>query len=408
MRPVLTVRAPATSANLGPGFDCLSLALDVANVVRAWPSDRVSVDVVGEGAGELPTDATNEVYRAVGAVFAARAMQPPPLRLRCENVIPPTRGLGSSSAARASGLLVGNALLDEPLSLDELLDIGAEQEGHPDNIAACLLGGVQVCVTADGRVAHCRVPVAHPLRAVVFVPDFPMDTKRARSLLPRQVPVETAVYNMSRAAMLVAALATGQTDLLRTATEDAIHQSPRAQVFPALPGLLAAALDAGAYGAFLSGAGSSVLALADAERAESIGNAFATLAAVERIRGRVLHARISEHGATVERTAASVDLGAIWPRIASLRGQVMQTVTGRPFTIDHVSATSVHVTPRTTGRQRPIARANLEQAFELWSTRGPLRPSDLLALNPDEQNSAYIAVIVNRVFTELGRGVHSG
>lgn len=302
MRPVLTVRAPATSANLGPGFDCLSLALDVANVVRAWPADRVTVEVVGEGAGQLPTDATNEVYRAVGAVFAARAKHPPPLRLRCENVIPPTRGLGSSSAARASGLLLGNALLDEPLSLDELLDLGAEQEGHPDNIAACLLGGVQVCVTGDGRVAHCRVPVAVPLGAVVFVPDFPMDTKRARGLLPRQVSVETAVYNISRAAMLVAALATGQTDLLRTSTEDAIHQSPRARVFPSLPGLLAAALDAGAYGAFLSGAGSSVLALVGAERSAAVGAAFAARAATEGVSGRVLEAGIAEQGATVERS----------------------------------------------------------------------------------------------------------
>ena len=302
---MLTVRAPATSANLGPGFDCLSLALDVANVVHAWPAERVSVEVVGEGAGQLPTDATNEVYRAVGSVFAARGKQPPALRLRCENVIPPTRGLGSSSAARASGLLIGNALLDEPLSLDELLVLGAEQEGHPDNIAACLLGGVQVCVTTNGRVMHCQVPVAAPLRAVVFVPDFPMDTNRARDLLPRELSVATAVFNISRASLLVAALATGRTDLLRTATEDAIHQAPRAQVFSALPRLLAAALDGGAHGAFLSGAGSSVMALADADRAEAVGAALAALAAVEGVQGRVLQAGIAEHGATVERGVSS-------------------------------------------------------------------------------------------------------
>ena len=299
VRPVLTVRAPATSANLGPGFDCLSLALDVANVVQAWPADRVTVEVVGEGAGQLPTDATNEVYRALASVFAARGARAPAVRLRCENVIPPTRGLGSSSAARASGLLLGNALLDGPLPADELLSLGAEQEGHPDNIAACLLGGVQVCVTTNGRVAHCRVPVARPLRAVVFIPDFPMDTQRARGLLPRAVSVETAVYNISRASMLVAALATGRTDLLRTATEDAIHQPPRAQVFPALPALLAAALDGGAHGAFLSGAGSSVLALADPERAGAVGEALAQRAAAEDVHGRVVDAAIAEQGASV-------------------------------------------------------------------------------------------------------------
>ncbi|MDP8922117.1 MAG: homoserine kinase [Chloroflexota bacterium] len=298
---MLTVRAPATSANLGPGFDCLSLALDIANVVEARPADCVSVEVVGEGAGQLPTDATNEVYRALGSVFASRGKPPPLLRLRCENVIPTSRGLGSSSAARASGLLLGNALLDDPLSPDELLRLGAEQEGHPDNIAACLLGGIQVCVSRDGRVEHCRVPVGIPLRAVVYVPDFPMNTNRARGLLPREVPVETAVYNISRAALLVAALATGRTDLLRTATEDAIHQPPRTKVFPALPILLSAALEAGAHGAFLSGAGSSVLALVDEERATAVGEALAARAAEEGVRGRVLQAGIAERGATVER-----------------------------------------------------------------------------------------------------------
>ena len=408
MRPVLTVRAPATSANLGPGFDCLSLALEIANVVEAWPADRVSVEVSGEGAGQLPTDATNEVYRAVALVFAARGKRPPALRLRCKNVIPPTRGLGSSSAARASGLLLGNALLDEPLSLDELLRLGAEQEGHPDNVAACLLGGVQVCVKTDAGVAHCRVPVAVPVRAVVFVPDFPMDTNRARGLLPRQVSVATAVYNMSRASMLVAALATGRTDLLRTATQDAIHQPPRARVFPALPGLLAAALDAGAHGAFLSGAGSSVLALTDPDRAEAVGSALAKRATAEGVQGRIVQSGIAEQGATVQRDDVSIDFGSIWPRIGALRGQAMRTVTGRAFTIDDVSATYVYVTPMSTGQQRPIARANLEQAFALRASGRSLRPSDLLVENPGEQNSAYIAVIVNRVFEEFRRGVHRG
>jgi homoserine kinase len=298
---VLTVRAPATSANLGPGFDCLSLALDVANVVRAWPADRVTVEVVGEGAEHLPADASNEVYRAVGLAFAARGQQPPPLRLRCENVIPPTRGLGSSSAARASGLLLGNALLDAPISDDELLDLGARLEGHPDNIAACLLGGVQVCVTADAGVVHCRVPVPPSLRATAFVPDFPMDTARARELLPRAVSVPTAVHNIGRAALFVGALATGRLELLRTATEDAIHQPPRSRVFPSLPALLAAALDAGAYGAFLSGAGSTVLALVAEGTAEAVGAAFAACAESDGLRGRVVQARISERGATVER-----------------------------------------------------------------------------------------------------------
>ncbi|MFN8633137.1 MAG: homoserine kinase [Chloroflexota bacterium] len=298
---MLTVRAPATSANLGPGYDCLSLALDVANVVQAWPAeDGVHVEVTGEGAGLLPTDQRNEVYRALSVVYQRRGEPPPPLRLRCHNVIPPARGLGSSSAARASGLLLGNRLLGDPLSTEELFALGAEMEGHPDNIAACFFGGVQVCVTGSRGLEHARVPVTVPLAATVYIPDFPMDTHTARGLLPTEVSIQTAVYNISRASLFVAALATGRADLLRTATEDAIHQPPRSTIFPALPILVEAAVEAGAYGAFLSGAGSSVLALVDPGRAERVGPAMAAAAARACVPGRVVQTEIGEHGASVE------------------------------------------------------------------------------------------------------------
>ena len=194
---MLTVRAPATSANLGPGYDCLSLALDVANVVQAWPSDDgIQVEVNGEGAAHLPGDGANEVYRSIAAVYRAHGSEPPPLRLRCENVIPPSRGLGSSSAARACGLLLGNRLLGDPFTTEKLFELGAELEGHPDNIAACLFGGVQVCVTGRRGLEHVRVPVTFPLATTVYVPDFPMDTHAARSLLPTEVSIETAVHNI--------------------------------------------------------------------------------------------------------------------------------------------------------------------------------------------------------------------
>ncbi len=300
---MLTVRAPATSANLGPGYDCLSLALDVGNIVAAWPADDgVSVEVVGEGAALLPSDAHNEVYRSLSVVYAHHGSEPPPLRMRCHNLIPPSRGLGSSSAARASGLMLGNRLLGEPFSLEQLFAIGAELEGHPDNIAACLFGGVQVCVTGRNGLEHLSVPVAVPLATTVYIPDFPMDTHSARGLLPTQVSVETAVHNISRSSLLVAALAAGRPELLRTATEDAIHQPPRSTIFPALPMLITAALEAGAYGAFLSGAGSSVMALADPAITERVGAAMAKAARQANVPGRVLQAGISATGATVEQT----------------------------------------------------------------------------------------------------------
>jgi homoserine kinase len=300
---VLTVRAPATSANLGPGYDCLSLAVDVANVVQVWPAeDGVQVEVTGEGAALLPVDGGNEVYRSIAAVYRLHGQEPPPLRLRCENVIPPSRGLGSSSAARACGLLLGNRLLGDPYTTEELFALGAELEGHPDNIAACLFGGVQVCVVGSGGLEHVRVPVSFPVAATVYVPDFPMDTHAARGLLPTEVSIETAVYNISRASMFVAALATGRTDLLRIATEDAIHQPPRSTIFPALPKLIGAAVDAGAYGAFLSGAGSSVLALVDPEQAGEIGSALAETARLQGVPGRVIQTQITALGAAIDHT----------------------------------------------------------------------------------------------------------
>jgi homoserine kinase len=298
---VLTVRAPATSANLGPGYDCLSLAVDVANVVRAWPSDDgVIVEVSGEGVALLPNGRDNEVYRAIAAVHRLHGVEAPAVRLHCENVIPPSRGLGSSSAARACGLLLGNRLLGDPFTTEELLGLGAQMEGHPDNISACLFGGVQVCVTGSGGLEHASVPVAFPLATTVYVPDFPMDTHAARGLLPTQVSIEVAVHNISRSSMFVAALATGRPELLRTATEDAIHQPPRSTVVPALPKLIGAALDAGAYGAFLSGAGSSVLALVDPGLAEQVGTAMKAAARRAGVPGRIIQTQITTRGATLD------------------------------------------------------------------------------------------------------------
>lgn len=300
---MLTVRAPATSANLGPGYDCLSLAVDIANVVQAWPAEEgVSVEVTGEGAEHLPSGSGNEVYRALSAVYHRHGEEPPALRLRCENVIPPSRGLGSSSAARACGLLLGNRLLGDPYTTEELFELGAEMEGHPDNIAACLFGGVQVCVTGARGLEHVRVPVSIPLATTVYVPDFPMDTHTARGLLPTDVSIRTAVFNISRASLLVAALATGRTDLMRTATEDAIHQPPRSTVFPALPDVIRAAIEAGAHGAFLSGAGSSVLALVDPDQAASVGAALEATARSLGVPGRLIQTQITALGAAVDHT----------------------------------------------------------------------------------------------------------
>lgn len=299
---LVAVSAPATSANLGPGFDALALALEVHNRVVAEPASRTVVEVRGEGAGQLSRGEENLVYRAIARVFKARGQAPPPLRLECENRIPLARGLGSSAAATVSGLLLGNELLDRLLSLEELLALGTEMEGHPDNVVACLFGGVQACVVRrSDEVLHCAVPVPPELRAAVLVPSFAMDTREARRLLPSVVPLGVVVHNIGRTALLVAALATGRLDLLRVATEDALHQPPRTALFPALPSILRAALEAGAHGAFLSGAGSSVLALVT-ERAQEVADSMAETARQAGVEAAAWVVSLSQRGAVVETT----------------------------------------------------------------------------------------------------------
>src|SRR2546421_627999 len=277
---VLSVRSPASCGNLGAGFDALSMALDLCNEFSAEPCARLTVVNRGEGSDSLSTGPDNLVYQAIQKVYRACERRLPPLRIQCESRIPLSRGLGSSSSAVAAGLLLGNRLLGDPLSVDDLLALGTEMEGHPDNLVSCLLGGVQVSVQRGRRVLHCGVPIGLPLQALLFVPDFPMDTGEARRLLPRQVALDDAVFNLGRSALLVAALSGGRSDLLREATDDRLHQPARRALFPAMGQLFEAALEAGALAACLSGAGSTILVLAthDLERiAAALGAAAARL-----------------------------------------------------------------------------------------------------------------------------------
>lgn len=263
------VRVPATSANLGPGFDSLGLALglydDVVAVVRG---PGVEVDVTGEGEGRVPTDGTNLVARAVRQGLDRAGVTVPGLRLQCTNRIPHGRGLGSSAAAVVAGLLLarGLATQQDPTAGQELSDatvlaMAAETEGHPDNVAACLLGGLTIAWQDAGAGAEVlRLDPHHDLRPVVAVPEAELATSLARGLLPATVPHADAAHTAGRAALLVAALTTAP-DLLLPATEDRLHQPYRAVAMPASAHLVEAVRRAG-LGAVVSGAGPSVLVLA--------------------------------------------------------------------------------------------------------------------------------------------------
>ena len=247
----LTVRAPATSANLGPGFDCLGLAVDI------WGTATVDT---GRSDGSTERGVTRLIWQGIQAAFAGVG-SPPQVSLAWDNGIPIARGLGASAALRAAGLLAGNALLDNVHDLEALLALGTRLEGFPDNMAPCLLGGFQVNVRpTDGAVLHLTAPLPEDLVVVVFVPDFEMPTQESRRKLPKQLSREDAVFNASRVGLLVAALNAGRYDLLDEATQDRIHQPARGQIFPGLGPIMTAAKDAGAAASYLSGGGSTVAA----------------------------------------------------------------------------------------------------------------------------------------------------
>jgi homoserine kinase len=256
------VRVPATSANLGPGFDSLGLALDRHDVVEAWVTDSgLSIEVVGEGADTADAGEAHLVVKAMRQTFEILDGQPPGLALRCVNRIPHARGLGSSAAAIVSGVLAARALTEggpQRLPDEAALRLAAGLEGHPDNVAACLLGGLTVAWTgADGP----RAVRLSPLRAivpVVIVAPEPLSTTTARSVLPDQVPHADAATNAGRSALLIAALTSDPGPLL-DATQDRLHQPYRAGVMPETARLIQQLRDAGVP-AVVSGAGPSVLA----------------------------------------------------------------------------------------------------------------------------------------------------
>jgi len=257
------VRTPATSANLGPGFDALGLALDLYDdVVAAVTDEGLSIDVAGEGE-DLPRTEKHLVVKAMRATFDRLGGQPRGLELACANRIPHGRGLGSSASAIVAGILLARALVlggDQELTLDDVLALANEIEGHPDNVAACLLGGLTIAWRDEARAHAVRVADVGGVLPVLAIPSFESSTKKARGLLPAEVPHADAARNAGRSALLVAAL-TGAPDALFAATEDRLHQSYRV---PAMrrSATLMERLRASGHAAVISGAGPTVLTLA--------------------------------------------------------------------------------------------------------------------------------------------------
>lgn len=261
----VSIQVPATSANCGPGFDTLGLACTLYNeaTYEITNTRGFRLEVTGEGADYLKPFGRNLAFSSFLRVWnAITGGERIGLKMTMTNRIPMSRGLGSSSSAIVAGLYAANALCDDYYTKDQLLDIATEIEGHPDNVAPALYGGFTISYMEEGKAHSLRLLPAKPLKFIAVVPDSKLPTPLARQAIPATVPHKDAVFNTSRASLLVGALLSGQYGYLGMALEDKLHQPYRAHLIPGLADVFAAAKAAGAYNAIISGAGSTVMAYA--------------------------------------------------------------------------------------------------------------------------------------------------
>ena len=295
----ISIKVPATSANLGPGFDTLGLALDLRNETTVTPADGFSVQISGEGADRLSSGKHNLIIRAAQKLADRVDKALPPFHAECVNRIPLSSGLGSSAVAILTGLLAGNILLENPLSENEILDLAAEMDGHADNVAPALMGGLVVSTLEKKRVIARQIPVGMDLHITIALPDFYLPTKQARAALPGKISMKNAIRNISRAVLVTEAFHRGDLNLLGQAMTDTMHQPYRLKLIPGAKSAMEAAKDAGASAVALSGAGPSVIAFsskADTDIGESMKRAFEKVG----LDSRVFQLKVSHRGAEVK------------------------------------------------------------------------------------------------------------
>ncbi len=299
----ILVKVPATTANLGPGFDALGLALDLWNETEFVTSNdcQITINVTGEGEGKLPLNTKNAIVESALKIYNLAGKPCAGLRIRCLNRIPISSGLGSSSAAMLTGMLGANALLGSPFTDEEILKLAIETEGHPDNVAPAMLGGLVASIVYEERVISLKLPARanrSPMHVTVVLPDFDFPTKQARAILPRQIDRADAIYNISRAVLVTEALRTGDLDLLGKAMTDHLHQPYRIPLIPGAQGAMQAARQAGAAAVALSGAGPSLIAFSSHQNGR-IGKAMQQAFEQAGLTARIFELGTSYEGAEV-------------------------------------------------------------------------------------------------------------
>ncbi len=303
----ISVRVPATTANLGPGFDCLGLALQVWNTITITESPGGAElhwrKHTRSSPHDLPPGATNLVLHAMNEFFQRVQLPLPRVRVTTTNCIPIGRGLGSSAAAIVGGLVAANAWAGNKLTTQQLLELATEIEGHPDNVSAALLGGLTIAIREDANVFAVNVRPPRGWRAVVFIPAQELSTQFARTVLPQRITREDAIYNIGRVALLIRAFAQGDASSLDLATGDRLHEPYRAPLVPGMDEFSQSARDAGAHGVALSGAGPSMIAFAaNSETASRVARAFEQCARSLQLGGEVRVVGLSARGAYIRRT----------------------------------------------------------------------------------------------------------
>jgi homoserine kinase len=309
----VAVLTPATSANLGPGFDTLGLALQLYNrfdveIIEGDPWSP-KIEVQGALGDQLSKGSDNLFFQAFALLFQRKHADLPAVKIRMSIAIPPGCGLGSSATAVVGGLVAANELLrikSLGVPKEELLALAVEREAgnHPDNVAPALLGGLVATTTVDGEIRAVKTRFPDALKAIVFTPSFPMDTVTGRKLLPAEYPRDDVTFNTGRVALFLTALQTGRYELIGEAMQDRLHQPYRQALFPAMPDIIQAALDAGAYGASLSGGGSSLIALASSNF-QAILRAMQETARSAGVDGTGMILRADQVGARVIATSRS-------------------------------------------------------------------------------------------------------
>jgi len=262
----MRIQVPATSANLGSGFDTLGIALTLYNQV--WMEESDVLDISCRDSVQVPTDENNLIFWAARYLFQQCGRTLKGMKIIQENNIPMARGLGSSSACIVAGILGANRILGNPLSRGELIDLAAKIEGHPDNTTPAILGGLVTSAIEKEHVYSVSVPVSDKIRFALFIPPFELKTEKARSVLPAQYSRQDAVYNLSRSALMTASLFSGKIENLRVAVQDKIHQPYRFGLIEHCGEVFQLGGELGSLGTYISGAGPTIIAMIPAQEAD--------------------------------------------------------------------------------------------------------------------------------------------